>query len=343
MKYSIIILIFIIASCKCNDNNEMAFSFNKKDDKLVIAFGSCNNQRIQNPFWKQLTAQNPDIWIWGGDVIYSDTEDMKVLADNYEIQKKDIDYQYFIKKTYVMGTWDDHDYGMNDGGNEYSKKKESQKLFLDFMQVLPEDSRRMQEGVYYSRDFKINSKWLKIICLDTRYFRSALTKDVSGKKRYLPNNAKEATLLGEEQWKWLQNELYTSKAQFNIIVSSIQVLSNQHGFETWGNMPLEVEKLEMLIQKSKAKGVIILSGDRHISEFSLTHLGNESTPLLDFTSSGMTHSYTSFTSEQNPYRVGNVVKDKSYGLVKLNFKSNVAQCEIWGEKQILLENYQINF
>jgi len=42
---------------------------------FVIAFGSGNNQMLENPFWKQLTAQKPDVWIWGGDIIYSDTED----------------------------------------------------------------------------------------------------------------------------------------------------------------------------------------------------------------------------------------------------------------------------
>ena len=35
---------------------------------------------------------------------------------------------------------------------------------------------------------------------------------------------------------------YDSKADFHIIMSSIQVWSNEHGFETWGNFPHEVDK-----------------------------------------------------------------------------------------------------
>ena len=85
---------------------------------------------------------------------------------------------------------------------------------------------------------------------------------------YQPNTAEDATVLGAAQWKWLQNELNSSDADFNLIVSSIQFLSGEHGFETWGNFPKEVEKLEKMIVGSKAKGVMILSGDRHISEFS---------------------------------------------------------------------------
>ena len=44
-------------------------------------------------------------------------------------------------------------------------------------------------------------------------------------------------------------------------------------------------------------------------------------PLIDFTSSGLTHSYTDFSGEYNPYRVGDVVFDKSFGLLQFNFKT----------------------
>ena len=80
-------------------------------------------------------------------------------------------------------------------------------------------------------------------------------------------------MLGDKQWQWFSNELISSKADFNIIVSSIQVLSSEHGYESWGTMPNEQTKLFSLIKDSKAEGVIILSGDRHISEFSILSLG----------------------------------------------------------------------
>ncbi len=308
---------------------------------FVIAFGSCNNQMLENPFWKQLTAQKPDVWIWGGDIIYSDTEDMKMLADNYNIQQKKTDYQAFAKSTKVLATWDDHDYGMNDGGTEYPKKKESQQLFLDFLNVPTLDARRSQEGVYTSQTFEVRDRSVKIIVLDTRYFRSKLTPDVSGKKRYIPNASNVGTMLGETQWQWLQKELFTSKSDFNIIMSSVQVLSYEHGFESWGNMPDEVKKLENLILESKAKGVIILSGDRHISEISLKKIGADNIPMIDFTSSGMTHSYTGYKGEANPFRVSQVIFEKSYGLLRLNLETRMVQMEMWGEGNKILEKYQI--
>src|SRR5690606_22233913 len=96
---------------------------------------------------------------------------------------------------------------------------------------------------------------------------------------------------------WLEEELNNSTASFNIIVSSIQFLSNKHGFETWGNFPSEVEKMMDLIKTSNGQRVIMLSGDRHISEFSQINLSDLSYPLIDFTSSGLTHTYEAFSGE----------------------------------------------
>ena len=152
-----------------------------------------------------------------------------------------------------------------------------------------------------------------------------------------------ATVLGSAQWQWLENELNESDADFNLIMSSIQVLSGEHGFESWGNFPLEVEKLENLIVRSGAKGVIILSGDRHISEFSKTAVSGLSYPLIDFTSSGLTHSYASFDGEPNQHRVGEVVSDKSYGIINLNIKKMEAEFKIMGDNGSVLQELKQSY
>lgn len=309
-----------------------------QEDKITIAFGSCNNQVLENTLWSEITKNNPVVWIWGGDIIYTDTEDMVFMEQNYSKQKNDTAYASFIKNVDVLATWDDHDYGLNDGGTEYAKKEEAQQLFLDFFDVPKEDKRRTRKGVYHSKDYVINKNSVKIILLDTRYFRTALTDDTLTSKRYIPNIINEGTMLGAAQWKWLENELKNSTATFNIIMSSIQFLSSEHGFESWGNMPHEVEKLENLLISTKAKNVIILSGDRHISEISKKDVLGLSYPLIDFTSSGMTHSYTSFKSEPNKYRIIDVISDKSFGILKIDLKLNTINFEIRGENNVLLNS-----
>tara|TARA_R110002049_G_scaffold609_7_gene3472 strand:- start:13076 stop:14104 length:1029 start_codon:yes stop_codon:yes gene_type:complete len=322
----------------CSSSKEIS---NKNND-FIIAFGSCNKQNVENILWKEVKKNNPNLWVWGGDNIYSDTDDMNKLRKDYETLKSQKGYLELVKNIPVMATWDDHDYGFNDGGVEFPKKDEAQKAFLDFFNVDKNSSRRKQEGVYNSEIFKTKKGSVKVIVLDTRYFRTALTKSTKNKRRFTPNTYGKGTVLGEKQWKWLENELNTSNADFNIIQSSIQVLSAEHGFETWGNFPHEVDKLKETIINSKAKGVLLLSGDRHISEFSKTEVTNLAFPLIDFTSSGLTHSYKGFTSEKNQYRVQNVVSEISFGLLKFDFNTHKITMQMRGkDNKVLQELSQI--
>jgi alkaline phosphatase D len=83
-----------------------------------------------------------------------------------------------------------------------------------------------------------------------------------------------------------------------------------------------------VIGNSGAKGVIVFSGDRHISEFSRLDTEPLNYPLIDFTSSGLTHAYRSFKGEPNPYRVGEVVAVESFGWVILDLSHRKATFEI---------------
>ena len=306
-----------------------------------IVFGSCDNQRLKNELWKSIDENHPAVWIWGGDDVYSDTEDMKELKENYAIQKNDSAYLQFISNKQILGTWDDHDYGLNDGGEEYPYKRESQQLLFDFLGTSKDAPERFRDGVYNSRVIDFDGNKVKVIVLDTRFFRTAVTKAVNSKKRLQPNPYGQGTILGEAQWKWLEQELNTSDAQFNVIVSSIQLVSDKHGFECWGNFPHEIDKLEKMLVASKAKGTFIISGDRHIATFSSKKVANLNYPLVDFTSSGLTHVYSSFSNEENPYLIGKVIADKNFGLLQFDFTNNRVIMQIRGlENKLLGEHIQ---
>ena len=337
----VIILSFCFFSCKPTQNN-LPFNETELFD-VTIAFGSCNKQNVQNILWKEVLKNHPEMWIWGGDNIYSDSDNKHKLWKDYQVQLAQADYQKLQNSTKIMATWDDHDYGLNDGGAEFHFKDESQQLFLDFLGIPKTDKRRTQKGIYTSQDIISEKGIIKVIVLDTRFFRSALTNATDKSKRYQPNKYGEGTVLGVAQWQWLEEELINSQANFNIIVSSVQILSGEHGFETWANFPHEVDKLVKLIELSKAKGVLLVSGDRHISEFSKIKSADLSYPLIDFTSSGLTHTYTGFTEEANKFREGFVVSDLSFGLLKFNFDKSEIQMEMRGKnnqiQQKLLQKY----
>ncbi len=303
---------------------------------FVIAFGSCNKADKENLLWDDILASKPDVWVWGGDNIYADTKDMEVLRTMYRAQNRVTGYKALKNKVPIIGTWDDHDYGLNDGGVEFGAKRGSQREFLNFMAVPESSPRREREGIYASHVYHVPGGNVKIIVLDTRYFRTALSPDNTTEKRFKPNADVGGTVLGEQQWKWLERELKTSQADFNVIVSSIQFLSDEHGFECWGNFPHEVDRLKHMLVTSRAKRVLFISGDRHISEFSSAAVEGLSYPLIDFTSSGLTHTYSGFQGEPNPYRVGNVVSTESFGLIQFDFKAKKAQFKMLGDKGAIL-------
>ena len=334
--YTLLAAVLLLSACKQKTEKQEATQVKPAPD-FVVAFGSCNMSQEPNLFWDDIVAQQPNVWIWGGDIVYADTDDVERLKAIYAMQDTVAGYAELKKEVPVIGTWDDHDFGVNDGGADFAIKAESQQVFLDFMDVPADSERRNQEGVYASHEYVLPSGKVKIIVLDTRYFRSDLIKSDDAQRRYEPTMDSTATILGTKQWQWLENELNQSEADFNLIMSSIQVLSGEHGFETWGNFPLEVKKLESLIAQSGAKGVVLLSGDRHISEFSKTDIAGLSYPLIDFTSSGLTHSYSSFSGEPNQHRVGEVVSDKSYGVINLYIQDKAAEFKMMGDNGEVLQ------
>ncbi|SEC14543.1 alkaline phosphatase D [Maribacter dokdonensis] len=319
-------LIWGILLVSCSSKKSLT---EKKD--FVIAFGSCNRVDLPNLLWDDILNTEPDVWIWGGDNIYADTDDMKALRAMYDQQKNEPNYRKLAQTTDVLGTWDDHDYGLNDGGVEFKAKAASQQEFLNFMNVPESSELRKRKGVYNSKNYVIDGHEVRIILLDTRYFRTPLTPDTETDKRIKPNEYGVGTILGDTQWNWLEKELQNSTADFNIIVSSIQYLSQEHGFEAWGNFPHEVDRLAKLIEDTKPKGVVVLSGDRHISEFSKINLEGIDYPLIDFTSSGLTHAYREFSGEPNKYRVGEVVYTESFGILEFDFKAKTVDFKIVGD------------
>ena len=243
------------------------------------------------------------------------------MKQKYDLQLSNEGYQKLTKNCPVIGIWDDHDYGVNDGGKEFVKKKETKALMLDFLGVAEDATVRSREGAYQAYTYGPKGKQIKVILLDARYFRDDIQRDKSKKARYIPNE--EGDILGEAQWAWLEAELDNSKAQVHLIASGIQFIPEEHRFEKWANFPKAQQRLMDLIGKTKPSKAILLSGDRHIAEVSKKEIKGLSYPLYEITSSGLTHSYEKAGKEKNKYRVSPLVGQKNYGILKFDWSGKV--------------------
>ena len=294
-----------------------------------IAFGSCADQAKPQPIWDAILAYRPDLFIFAGDNVYGDfnSPDATNLRHAYTLAKEIAGYARLRDSVNHLAVWDDHDYGVNDGGGDFAHKAISKQLFLDFWKIPASDVRRTREGIYDSSIIGPEGMRVQVILLDLRWFRSPLKptdqRGAPGKERYLPDPDPAKTMLGATQWAWLAEEL-RKPAELRLIVSSTQVLAEGHGWERWGNFPLERQKLVDTIRDSGAKGVVLLSGDRHVGAlYRETPPGLY--PLYEATSSGLNMVYWA-AKEPGPNRLGALYAAANFGVVDID----------WWERKLVL-------
>ncbi len=272
---------------------------------INIAFGSCNQVHYPQPLWESIVSLRSQMWIWLGDSIYADTTDIDKMRALYEAQKQKPAYAKLASATRVVGTWDDHDFGVNDGGREYPKRRESQQAFLDFVGEPQESPRRRQEGIYTSYTVGHGRQSVKVILLDERYHRGAPGPD--------------GDILGAAQWAWLEAELRESPSAVHLIGSSTQVIPDEQRYEKWSNFPHARARLFQLLATTRTPGAVVLSGDRHMAEISCLPLQPLLYPLWEVTSSGLTHAWKTGRSEPNRYRSGQLIAALNFGLVEVDW------------------------
>ena len=317
-----LVLIIMLFSFKVYALDFIALPDSSKTIRTII-IGSCSDQNLPMPHWNTINLYKPDILILAGDNVYGDFKNQSAveLRKAYIKLSKNSDFVKLAAEIPVIPIWDDHDYGQNDGGISWAYKDISKNIFLDFYKIGKTDVRRHRDGIFTSYNFGENTKRVQIIVLDTRTFRSDLLRTNSpmspGKEKYIPDTDLNKTILGRDQWKWLKKEIVAPK-DIRIIVSSIQVIANGHGWEKWGNFPLEREKLLSLLLGSNTKLTIILSGDRHIGAIYNYFSNGTNTNIYELTSSSLNKSITG-VREFGPNRISDIIDVNNIGMLHIDW------------------------
>ena len=305
-----------------------------------IAFGSCAFHWEEQPIWSVIAEREPDLFLFIGDAIYGDFDGKKPFIPTADTLQRDWgalaakpEFREFRAQVPIMATWDNHDYGSHNGGAEFPLKEMTKTAFLDFFDEPAGSMRRIREGIYAEQTYGEPGKRVQVILLDTRSFKGSPLRDPRTKEEkkaaglsgsmgnYIPNADPEVTLLGSEQWQWLDRQL-RKPAEIRLIVSGTQIVADQKGMDEWGNYPLERNRLFHLIQSTGAAGTIMLTGNVHFAELSRYDEGPY--PIYDFTSSGLTHNNPEYAAAGNPARVGNAYADKNFGLIEIDWSADPA-------------------
>jgi alkaline phosphatase D len=292
-----------------------------------IALGSCSEESQPLPIFAAVAAAKPDLFLFLGDNVYGDqrpkageTADpaLPKLREAYEALNLNAHFAAFNMSTPALATWDDHDFGLNDGGADFSGRELAEAMFESYWGPAALGAGR--PGVYGARVFGPPGRRVQILMLDTRFFRSPLRKgeaDPEGRRPYVAQTEPDATMLGEAQWRWLEAEL-RKPAEVRLLASSIQVLSDGHPFEGWRTMPAEQRRLFDTVRRSGAKGVVLLSGDRHVAAVYRSRRVLPY-PLHELTASSLNKAFVTDDREQASTQLGRVFTPVNFGLVEIDW------------------------
>lgn len=284
-------------------------------NRLKLAVASCMDDYAKDQFtiWDTLASRNPEYLLMIGDNVYADKTgpstsaptDPVALWRRYSDVRLTLPLFYQEKLIPVHAVWDDHDYGINNGGEDFPFKDASREVFETFFaQALSDDDWNRGEGiggVLTLGDFNL-------YFLDNRSFRSA---DKAGKH------------LGVEQEKWLLDRLAEENSP-SFLIKGDQFFGGYHRFESFqGSHPEDFDKFIAALNKVPAPFVFV-SGDRHMSEVMQFPRPLFARPSFEITSSPIHARMYPDSVDSNPWRV---VSNQS----KVNFTmiSNEARQDHW--------------
>jgi phosphodiesterase/alkaline phosphatase D-like protein len=153
------------------------------------------------------------------------------------------------------GTWDDHDFGKNDGHGDWTGKEVARQAFVDYRanRSFGHTTKQGGQGVYTS--FRYGP--VEVFLLDPRWF-----------SRTEPSFADpdKPTCLGQVQWDWFRKELRASTATFKVILTGMIWDDKKNGEkDDWHTYRHEREAIFDFIAKHEINGCVLMGGDIHVS------------------------------------------------------------------------------
>lgn len=292
-----------------------------RTELATIAFGSCQTAEREIPILERIAAERPQLMVYLGDNVYGDAHagDMSLpeLRSQYARLSQKPEFRHLRQAVPMMATWDDHDMAWNDGGRDFTGRIVAQRMFEAFWGM--QGAFKQQDGLWHSRVFGPEGRRVQIIMLDTRSGRSSLTRlpQTTPTGRYAPSQNPEQRMLSDAQWSWLETQL-RQPADLRFVVSSIQILADAHGWEAWRTLPREQTRLYDVIRRAHAKGVVFISGDRHLAALYRADglLGQRT---YELTSSSLNLSHRDISDEMSSHQIGQAYAPINYGMARIDW------------------------
>lgn len=310
--------------------------------RILIASCFDEEKKDPDPVMLSIARQPADLLLMLGDNVYGDFTNGRYdrqgptlpgLRQSYATLARRTDFAVVRKQHPVMAVWDDHDFGRNDGGGSFAHKQLAETLHETFW-GLDNGPAATRPGVYYAESFGPPGRRVQVIMLDTRFFRSDLTRTdqrgAPGKERYIPSTASQQVMLGDTQLRWLKDQL-AEPADLRIIASSIQVLPTGHGWESWSRLPRARTRLLEALADTGDAAIVIVSGDRHHAFTYKTT--TRQTTLIELTASSVNRSFLKrmrgkHSREFDPLQTNPAWSGPNFGAVQIDWARRTLNLQV---------------
>ena len=220
---------------------------------VTLAAISCADATSET-VWERMAGMNLDGLLLGGDTPYVDTSVLATVRQIHQIFLSRPRMAALLRKTPTLSTWDDHDFGLNNGnGLTFAGGKPvTRQVFVEYR--AHDQYGTGAGGVYCKNDMGA----VEVFMLDPRWFSQTEPS---------PVDPAQKTCFGAAQWAWLKQSLLASRAPFKLLVMG-QIWVDKKNTETddmhtyW----YERDALFDFIRENRIPGVVLVGGDIHLSQ-----------------------------------------------------------------------------
>ncbi|MFM1822563.1 MAG: Alkaline phosphatase precursor [Planctomycetota bacterium] len=230
--------------------------------RVVLGLGSCAPS-VPDPIWTQVVDEGCEGFVLLGDTPYIDDDRLAVAREKHRAFLVQPEIARMIRSMPVWGTWDDHDFGRNDGHGDFPGKHVARLAFTEYRANATfgqdRDGRPQRDRFGEARGIHTSFRRgpVEVFLLDPRWF-----------SRTAPSWADSAqpTCLGAAQWAWLREALRASTATFKLLATGM-IWDDKGNPEKddWHTYRHERDAILDLVRDERIAGVVLIGGDIHVS------------------------------------------------------------------------------
>ncbi|NEE02821.1 alkaline phosphatase D family protein [Phytoactinopolyspora halotolerans] len=212
---------------------------------FTVAISACARTGSEGAVFDAIRGMDPELYINSGDLHYGniDVDDVDMFRARYDDVLASAAQSALYRAVPVAYVWDDHDYGANAAGADSAARYAARTAYRENVPhySLPAGS---DDGAIYQA-FTIGR--VRFVLSDVRSERTG------------------ASLLGERQLRWLEDELAAASRDHALVVwvSPVPWIGFSGG-DSWGSYPEERRRLAEHIEDAGIDNLVMLSGDAHM-------------------------------------------------------------------------------